>query len=566
MRCPDAFLAAAAAGQRAGAQRWPGRPLCTGPNGGGTPWDGPGAGMADEVELGDAGMKEWCDWMGRRLAAEGGGESAGARSGRVRFKASTIDFSENKLSANGTKAVCNMLEKYGVRCDVLRLTGNNIGNEGARCIARYLMGSSQAPALELHLSRNRVTMDGVKWLLGCLALHPAYPVWNSDSQRFVPLWLKVENDKTKGASGYKALKSACKQLSCSVCLGETSGAAKCGPRQCVNGGCCDDLKHSCVAHLCGWDRSAASEPLPAPGAHARPMFDKPGRGAVKAPPSNAEAPLRDEPRLLYEDADLAVVLKPPGWSCLSQPTGLDPRWAKLSGLARRAKVGDLMCDAVVPALQAWLLLRFGADPTCDAARDQASDRGMAHRLDVDVSGPLLVGKTLRGYEHAKRQIVLGVLKDYVALVHGTFSTDRGECTAPIDSSRYESEKRVRVSAEGQPAITVWEVVAEYECPETQEAYSLVHCRMVTLKTHQIRAHMHHLGNPVVGDPVYGEGGPPEWCPRLFVHKLRLGFFGVEGEARFETCSLQTAPDLWSALGGLRKVGGMAAKGCGAPGL
>ncbi|CAK0829037.1 unnamed protein product, partial [Prorocentrum cordatum] len=48
MRCPDAFLAAAAAGQRAGAQRWPGRPLCTGPNGGGTPWDGPGAGMADE--------------------------------------------------------------------------------------------------------------------------------------------------------------------------------------------------------------------------------------------------------------------------------------------------------------------------------------------------------------------------------------------------------------------------------------------------------------------------------------------------------------------------------------
>lgn len=123
-----------------------------------------------------------------------------------------------------------------------------------------------------------------------------------------------------------------------------------------------------------------------------------------------------------------------------------------------------------------------------------------------------------------------------------------------------------MGASGQPATTIWEVIAEYECPETEEAYTLVHCRMLTLKTHQIRAHMQYLGNPIVGYTVYGAGEPPEWCPRIFIHKLRIGFFNVDGKACVETCSLQTAPDLWSALSRLRKLGGMAAKGCGAPGL
>jgi 23S rRNA-/tRNA-specific pseudouridylate synthase len=297
------------------------------------------------------------------------------------------------------------------------------------------------------------------------------------------------------------------------------------------------------------------------------LFAKPAdRAAVKKPPTNAEAPLRDEPRVIYEDDDLAVVLKPPGWSCLPHPKVVDPTWARQSGLARRVIVGDLMCDTTAPPLQGWLLLRFGADPHCDAARDQASDRGLAHRLDVDVSGPILVGKTLRGFEHAKKQIVLGVLKDYVVLVHGTFSTERGECCVPVDTSKFDQYKRVHVGTGGQPATTVWEVVAEYECPETEDTFSLVHCRMVTLRTHQIRAHMQHLGNPIVGDSVYGVGQPPEWCPRIFIHKLRIGFFDLNGKACFEQASLQTAPDLWSALAGLRKAGGMAAKGCGAPGL
>jgi len=252
---------------------------------------------------------------------------------------------------------------------------------------------------------------------------------------------------------------------------------------------------------------------------------------------------------------------------LATPKGRQPLWAKLPTLAKRKQVGELLTQAAaVPPLQAWLLLHFGGDANCKASRDQECDRGLAHRLDVDTSGPILVGKTIQGYEHARKQIKAGVLKDYVALVHGTFTTDRGECHAPIDDSTLAATKQVRVDRSGLEATTVWEAIAEYELPQNRERYTLVHFRMVTLRTHQIRIHMQHMGHPLVGDKIYGAGDVPSFCPRIFLHKLRVGFFNVKGEARIETCSLQTAPDLWQALGRLRKVGGMAMMGCGAPGL
>lgn len=519
-----------------------------------------------EVGLGDSGAAEFCAWMERRFAVEQPAGMQAGGSGRSHYKASSVDFSENQLGAAGAKALCAMLEKHSVRCEVLRLSGNSIGNEGVRCVAKYLTSSGQAMATELHLSRNRITSEGMKWLLGCLAIHPAYPVWSSETERYVPLWIRAENVKLKGEAGYQALEAACTVIPCSVCLGESNGEIKCGPRQCVNVGCCDELKHNCVAHLCSWEAPDGAAPLPTPAAHARPIFGPAGRGAPRAPPSGVEAPARDEPRLIYEDEDLAVLLKPSGWSCAPQPKGVNPTWAKLKPLARRRQVGELMAQEPSPPLQAWLLLHFGADPTCDASRDQSSDRGLAHRLDVDCSGPLLVGKTLRGFEHARKQIAAGLLKDYLALVHGTLPVERGECHAAIDTSPYAETKRVRVDPAGQPATTVWEAIAEYESPDRRERYTLVHCRMVTLRTHQLRAHLQHLGHPLVGDKLYGDGDVPAFCPRLFLHKYRIGFFNLQGQACLYSCSLQTVPDLWKALGRLRKVGGMAMMGCGAPGL
>eukprot|EP00929_Paragymnodinium_shiwhaense_P013347 TRINITY_DN121202_c0_g1_i1.p1 TRINITY_DN121202_c0_g1~~TRINITY_DN121202_c0_g1_i1.p1 ORF type:complete len:758 (-),score=141.67 TRINITY_DN121202_c0_g1_i1:115-2388(-) len=522
-----------------------------------------------EVDFTDDALVQWCSWMDRRLIAERQGGASSSSSTRARFKANTIDFSENQIGNAGIKALCNLLEKHNVRTEILRLTGNSIGNEGIRSISKYLMASSHAVVQEMYLARNKFTLEGVKWLLASLGMHPAYPIWNPESQRFVPLWLRVEGPKLKGPAAFKALAEMCSALGTSACLGEEMGDTKCGPKQCVNTGCCDEMKHNCVAHLCSWEvpEEAGDLPdLPPPMPHGRHFFAPAKKGARKQPPSGVSKPLRDEPRVLYEDDDIAVVLKPPGWSCAPNPKGVDASWAKLKPLARRSQVGELMLQAGVAPLQAWLLLQFGADPKCDASRDQSSDRGIAQRLDIDTSGPIVVGKTLQGLEHARRQIQLGVLKDYVALVHGSFSTDRGECAAPIDTKTYAETKMVRVDDSGQPSTTVWEVIAEYQSPDGQDSYTLVHCRMVTLRTHQIRVHMQHLGHPIVGDKLYGDSEQAQFCPRMFIHKTRIGLFNMQGKACIEAASLQTVPDLWQALGRLKKVGGLAAMGCGAPGL
>lgn len=366
----------------------------------------------------------------------------------------------------------------------------------------------------------------------------------------MPLRVSIDNSKVglKGEAGYKLLEAACNSFSCGVCIGEKYS---------------EEVKHNGIVQLCNWDQPESVQ-LPPPTVHARPVFAAAGRAAAKPP--GAQDTVREEPRVVYEDDDLAVVMKPAGWSCLPQPAGVNAAWVKMKPLARRQQVLELQQQAACPPLQAWLLLHFGVDPNCEASRDQASDRGIAHRLDVETSGPILVGKTLKGLEHAKKQIVGGLLKDYVALVHGTFSTERGECRAPVDTSIFADTKRVRVDPSGMPANTVWEALAEYESPDNGERYTLVHCRMVTLRTHQIRVHMQYLGHPLVGDRLYGSGDKPAFCPRIFLHKFRIGFTNLKNQTCIEACSLQSAQDLWKGLRKLKKVGGMAMMGCGAPGL
>merc|ERR1712187_518770 len=84
------------------------------------------------------------------------------------------------------------------------------------------------------------------------------------------------------------------------------------------------------------------------------------------------------------------------------------------------------------------------------------------------------------------------------------------------------------------------------------ALSLVECRPLTGRTHQIRAHMAHRGWPLVSDTKYGKKQgirDTQWCPRLFLHCLRLSYSGKE--FAFDV-SDPLPPDLAQAL---RQVGG-----------
>ncbi|CAE8605430.1 unnamed protein product [Polarella glacialis] len=99
---------------------------------------------------------------------------------------------------------------------------------------------------------------------------------------------------------------------------------------------------------------------------------------------------------------------------------------------------------------------------------------MVHRLDVGTSGPLLVARTVEAWNWAKDRIYKrDQLRDYVALVHGSFKSrnaeggegleERGVVLANIDDAGYTKYSRVEISeAAGESATTFYEALAEYQ--------------------------------------------------------------------------------------------------------
>jgi len=144
--------------------------------------------------------------------------------------------------------------------------------------------------------------------------------------------------------------------------------------------------------------------------------------------------------------------------------------------------------------------------------------GIVHRLDKDTSGLLVVAKTLEAQTELVRQLqARSVRREYVALVHGVLARS-GSVDAPI--GRHPVQRtRMAVAARGKTARTHYAVLRRFA------AATLVRCRLETGRTHQIRVHMHSIGHPLVGDPVYGKRGgvPPALAafPRQALHAARL---------------------------------------------
>jgi 23S rRNA pseudouridine1911/1915/1917 synthase len=229
--------------------------------------------------------------------------------------------------------------------------------------------------------------------------------------------------------------------------------------------------------------------------------------------------------ILYEDEHLLALDKPAG--LVVHPTG-------------RHRDGTL-ANALV-----WYL---GAGAAAAAAGPSASATpvvrpGLVHRLDRDTTGVLLVAKSRAAHAGLARAIKARSLhKDYLALVYGRAPLRKGRIDLKL---RRDPDDRRRVAAsrsEGLSAATLYELLAE-TCPgsghggpggEGREGVwlSLLRCRLVTGRTHQIRVHLAALGLPIVGDPVYGEprhrglADPAlaELCrefPRQALHAWRLG--------------------------------------------
>jgi 23S rRNA pseudouridine1911/1915/1917 synthase len=180
--------------------------------------------------------------------------------------------------------------------------------------------------------------------------------------------------------------------------------------------------------------------------------------------------------------------------------------------------------------------------------------GLAHRLDRETSGALLIAKTPDGLVELMRQFkAREVEKTYIALCHGKLEPSLGWFHAPIARKGVRIRK-FGVDPEGKPAYTGY-AVDSYYCL-IDRVYTLVQLFPKTGRTHQIRVHLSHYHHPLVSDRLYA----PEkqyrqdivWCPRHFLHAQELSFSHPVSGKRITVVS-PLAADLKQALDTLEPI-------------
>lgn len=145
---------------------------------------------------------------------------------------------------------------------------------------------------------------------------------------------------------------------------------------------------------------------------------------------------------------------------------------------------------------------FGVIEALRRQRPLAKFLELAHRLDRETSGVLLVGKkrlALSALHDMFREHGAGADKRYLVLVKGRWMNQTQHVRLPLHKYLTEGgERRVSVDAEGKPSHTVFRLLARWS------GMSLLEAQLKTGRTHQIRVHLAHLGFPILGDEKYGD--------------------------------------------------------------
>ena len=188
-----------------------------------------------------------------------------------------------------------------------------------------------------------------------------------------------------------------------------------------------------------------------------------------------------------------------------------------------------------------------------AGKGEAHEIRTIGRLDKDTTGVISFGKSRTACAILAGQIRrprLGgedgsLKKQYLALAAGSFETPEGEIDLPI-SREYEEKIRRVVRPDGDPALTRYRVLRQYE------RYAVLSLEIETGRTHQIRVHMAHTGHPLLGDPIYGPG---EACRILPEPPLETGggddlparrSFGADPSAAVPAMPERAALHAWKA--------------------
>lgn len=249
---------------------------------------------------------------------------------------------------------------------------------------------------------------------------------------------------------------------------------------------------------------------------------------LPARPQAEEIPLE----VLYEDSDLIVINKPAGMV-------VHPGAGNFNG-------------TLVNALLAHCTDLAGIGGELRP--------GIVHRLDKGTSGVLVAAKNDRTHQGLSEQFsVHSVKRIYQALIYGSPAEDSGKIEGII--GRHPTE-RLRMSGKaknGKLAVTRWRVKERYG------RVSLVELRLETGRTHQIRVHLTEAGFPLLGDPLYPDGGRCNTIPdtqlrgminrlgRQALHARCLGFIHpISGD--YLEFTVEPPQDLQELLAYLRPSG------------
>jgi 23S rRNA pseudouridine1911/1915/1917 synthase len=127
----------------------------------------------------------------------------------------------------------------------------------------------------------------------------------------------------------------------------------------------------------------------------------------------------------------------------------------------------------------------------------------AHRLDRETSGLVACGRTPRDTRDLKAQFAgRRVRKSYLALVEGAPTGEAFSIDHPLTVGGGRVKVKANVDPQGAASVTTCEVVARYR-DAAGKPLSLLRCVPLTGRQHQIRAHLHAAGYPIVGDKLYG---------------------------------------------------------------
>jgi 23S rRNA pseudouridine955/2504/2580 synthase len=167
---------------------------------------------------------------------------------------------------------------------------------------------------------------------------------------------------------------------------------------------------------------------------------------------------------------------------------------------------------------------YGVIESLRAARPEAKLLELAHRLDRDTSGLLIVAKKRSALIELHRMLRDGEIeKTYIAIVRGKPAGGAFEIDEPLH--KYVTgagERRVSVQEGGKRAVT------RVKTMHAGAELSQLEVRLMTGRTHQIRVHLAHAGHPIVGDDKYGDFDlnralAKRGAKRLMLHAARLVF-------------------------------------------